>query len=241
MRWFIAIFLLCALPASEGVLAQSNSLLRIVALHAVMRPSDSNSNDEQRFTVQCPAGYVPTRYSITAAHDDNDFFQQVSGQLINGSKTPVDRNTSITSAQINGGGYVVSLISVGEAHHNSWDLEIVLPCLSAAALADNTLTIVSNRGSAAANAYSAQISYCPSDFPVALGGFSNADAMWLTDSGSAPAWGTPSNPVLLRELGDGQTGPPGGWQSTVFNRFGVPVLLMAFAICGKSPSLQSFI
>jgi hypothetical protein len=206
-----------------------------------MLASDNNSNEVQDFTLQCPAGYIPTDYSISPAHDDDDFFAEAGRQLIGSNKLAVDRNALTSTAQISGGGYIVSLVSVGEAHHSSWDLEIALPCVSALATTDNTLTLVKNTGTAAARSLTTQTTFCPSDFPVALSGFSNADGIWLEPSLTAPVWGAPANLISLAEIADGQTGPPTGWQARVFNHFNAPVLFVVYGLCGKASSLQTFI
>jgi hypothetical protein len=77
---------------------------------------------------------------------------------------------------------------------------------------------------------------------VALGGFSNGDGRFLYDYGSSPVWGTSDAPVLLSSLPEGQTGPPTGWSSKIFNpNPTVGATLTAFAICGKSSNLQTFV
>jgi hypothetical protein len=242
MRWLITTLLLVTGAVSNSAPAQSpGPFVRVVALHAVLLASDSNSNEVQNFTLQCPAGYIPTAYSITPAHDDDDFFAEVGRQLIDSNKTALDRSALTSTAQLDGGGYVVSLITVGEAHHSSWNLEISLPCVSALVTTDDTLTLVKTTGTAAARSLTTRTTFCPSDFPVALGGFSNADGIWLEPSSAAPVWGTPANPVSLDETVDGQTGPPNGWQARVFNHFNAPVLFVGYGLCGKAPALQTFV
>jgi hypothetical protein len=81
------------------------------------------------------------------------------------------------------------------------------------------LSLVKSASTAAALSPSTQFVYRPPDYPVALGGFGNNDPRLLSDKGSAPAWGTPENPIPLQDLADGQTGPPRGLQTKVYNRY----------------------
>jgi hypothetical protein len=54
-------------------------------------------------------------------------------------------------------------------------------------------------------------------------------------------WGTSASPITLADIADGQTGPPSGWQVKVFNNYFVPAESTAFAICGKAPTVQTFV
>jgi hypothetical protein len=176
IRYFFLSFLL-VLAFTQPVHAQSTPLLRIVATHAVLRPSDAHDNDEQRYKVQCPAGHVPTRYSVIPAHGDEGFYEEVSSNIVDRSSATLDRNALSSIDELNGGGYLLGLATVGEAHHNTWNFEIVLSCVAMAAGADGALVLVKTRGVAAPATSSSLIAYCPADFPVALGGFSNAESV----------------------------------------------------------------
>src|SRR5438132_5470230 len=117
MHWLISALLLFTGGVCDPVFAQpSTPLVRVVGLHAVMRASDNNSNEVQDFTLQCPAGYIPSDYAISPAHDDDDFFVEIGRQLIDSSKSRLDRSALTSAAQLDGGGYIVSLMPVGEAH-----------------------------------------------------------------------------------------------------------------------------
>jgi hypothetical protein len=118
----------------------------------------------------------------------------------------------------------------------------MLICLAAGASSDGTLTLVASSTSVARNAVGTVTNFCPADSPVALGGFSSANGIFTSDYGSSPVWGTSAAPVLLSTLPDGQTGPPTGWSSKVFNPDPTSsTTIQAYAICGKSPNLQTFV
>src|SRR5262249_23995094 len=94
---------------------------------------------------------------------------------------------------------------------------------------------------ASGNAIGTPIAFCPADSPVALAGFSNAEGTLLQDTASAPVWGAAGSPLFLSDLPDGQTGPPTGWQTKVKNTGPGSVEVDSYAICGKAPSLQTFV
>jgi len=215
-------------------------LLRIIAQHVVLRPSASQGSNNQRFTVQCPNGHVPGRYSIAPAYGDESSFVQTSEQMIDRTSAPLDRTSLDSAAQMNGAGYVITLELVAEARQ-SLDLELALLCLSFASSVDSELSLVKSQSVAPAQMNSTQSVYCPPDHPTALGGFSNSDASALIHRGSAPAWGTASNPIGLQALEDGPTGPPSGWESKVYNRDIGHAPFVAYAICASAPTVRSYI
>jgi hypothetical protein len=116
MRWLIATLLLITGNRFQfRTCPIARPFVRVVALHAVMLASDNNSNEVQDFTLQCPAGlYSRPTIRSAPAHDDDDFFAEAGRQLIDSNKLAVDRNALTSTAQISGGGYIVSLIPVGE-------------------------------------------------------------------------------------------------------------------------------
>src|SRR4029077_11880634 len=103
------------------------------------------------------------------------------------------------------------------------------------------LAMAKASSSAARNATVSATAYCPADSPVALGGFSSADGTILQDVASAPAWGTAASPTALADVADGMTGPPTGWQAKVLNSGSAAATVTSFAICGKAPTLQTFV
>jgi Repeat of unknown function (DUF5648) len=86
-------------------------------------------------------------------------------------------------------------------------------------------------------------SFCPADYPVALGGFSNGDGrIQLEDAGAGPVWGTSATPQFLFDLPEGQTGAPTGWMVRVRNlsTFNAQEIT-AVTVCGKVSGLQTFV
>src|SRR5262249_23009875 len=83
---------------------QKSPPLQVLARHVKLRPS--NSNDEQHFIVQCPIGHVPTRYSIVAAHDRDDFFVETGARLIDRRGVPLaPDNATLAYPVMDSGGY----------------------------------------------------------------------------------------------------------------------------------------
>src|SRR5262249_17023518 len=144
------------------------------------------------------------------------------------------------AAALDGGGYAVSLLN--EEHHQH-DLEVLATCLSTTATTDNVLALVKSTAMVAKQTTAVMTSFCPADFPVALGGFSNAAGRaLLKDVSSAPVWGTSANPLILSQVDDGELGPPVGWQTKVFNgNFAATKEVIAFAVCGNAPSLRTYV
>ena len=234
MRLSIVSLILFTGAFSNPSLAQSAPFVRTIASHVAVF-------EQVRFKLQCPAGYIPTGYSLTP---QNPYYYYTNSDvgtrdLIDSSNAPINRNTLSSAAQLDGGGYAVFLLNSNATHQH--DLEVLVTCLTAAATTDNALTLVKATVSAASKSIGTAMSFCPPDSPVALGGFSNADTVLLQDTGSAPVWGTSSNPVLLGDVADGQTGPPTGWQMTVLNTNSAAAGIIAYSICGKAPALQTFI
>jgi hypothetical protein len=213
-------------------MAQSVPLIRMIASHVYV---DHDSQTD--YKLSCPVGYIATGYSYKrqyASYDDTELHRN----LVDRTNAVLNRNTLSDTAQLDGGGYAVSLLNIYHAVH---DIEAIVTCLTAAATTDNALTLVAGNATAAPQSVGTATSFCSADFPVALGGFSNADAINLQDVGSAPVWGTSSNPVLLADLPDGQTGPPTGWQVKVSNALTSSAGIISYSICGKAPSLQTFV
>ena len=208
--------------------------VRVIASHLTML-----ANDQVNYKLQCPTGYIPAGYSTTPKYQ-YDWNTEIIRDLIDKNKITINRTSLSSAAPLEGGGYSVSLLN--EEHHPH-DVEVMATCLATAAATDNTLTLVKSTVTTAKQSIGTATSFCPSDFPVALGGFSNADGrVLLQDMGSAPVWGTSSNPIPLGEVEDGQMGPPIGWQMRVFNANYVSAAeIIGFGICGNAPSLQTYI
>ena len=223
--FFLAVF-------APSAFAQA-PLVRVVADHLAWLYST-----EVAATVKCPTGYLPITYAETPQFFF-DFDTVYQRDLVNSAGTVVPRPTLSSATSLMGGG--VTLDDYNEEHHTHNRVASVI-CLAAAATTDNTFTLV--KTSATANASSAATinNFCPASSPVALGGFSNADGRFLKDLGSGPIWGTSDSPILLSTLPPGQTGPPTGWQSKINNPTPtIGATVTAFAICGKSPTLQAFV
>src|SRR5439155_9350856 len=43
---------------------EPDPLIRVIGQHIVLGAAEGQLNTEQRFTIQCPVNYVPTRYSL---------------------------------------------------------------------------------------------------------------------------------------------------------------------------------
>ena len=232
MRWIIAFFLLLTSAFSESALAQSTPLLRTIATHQTAQLGGLVS-----YTLKCPAGYIPTNYSVIRQYQF-DVYSELDRNLVDRNNTAINRSSLSNTIAIDGGGYSVTHQNTD---HHKHEHEVMVTCLSLAATTDNSLVLAKTAATANARQLGTATAFCSSEFPVALGGFSNADGPSQLDIGAAPTWGTSSNPVLLADLADGQTGPPTGWQVKVFNSASSAIEIIAYAICGKAPSLQTFV
>jgi hypothetical protein len=197
---------------SGTALAQSAPLVRTIAKHLVMQTNDGGCDPttcQVDYTLQCPAGYIASAYWVSLQYPF-DVNVELARDLIDSSKRVISRTSLSSTAPLMGGGYAVSYEN--EEHHLK-EAEAIMTCLATAATTDNTLTLVKASATIGKLASSTITAFCPAEFPVALGGFSNADGrVYLLDQGGAPVWGTSSNPTSLANLPDGQTGPPTGWQ-----------------------------
>src|SRR5262245_30256552 len=214
MRHVILLLVLFAGLTPGVALAQSAPLLRTVATH-VQFPVEYGT---ATYSLQCPAGYVPTGFSSApATRTDNNV--EVWRDMIDGGKAVVDRRSVASAAALDGAGFAAQLQNT---EHHSKHLEIMLTCLSPAATSDNTLVLSKSEPvMVPRSVWGVATTFCPADYPVALGGFSNADGRaQLLDAGAGPVWGASANPLLLVNVPDGQTGPPTGWQARVLNQNG---------------------
>ncbi len=232
MRSMILLLLLLIGLLPSLAPAQAPPLVRASALHVPLPTFDTVN-----FTLPCPAGYVPLNYSETPQYP-YDVNEDQYNLFVNSSGTTIDKSALTSSAQLNGASYSMSVYNT---EHHDKNLEALAMCIATSASTDNTFQIVQASATIAKLGQGAVAAFCPPDSPVAFGGFSNADAVLVLDYGSGPVWGTSASPTLLSSLADGTiTGPPTGWQSRVYNIFSsAPVT--AYALCGKAPSMQSFI
>jgi hypothetical protein len=198
----------------------------------------SSIHDAQTdYKLKCPGGYIPIGYSYQrqfASYLD----EELKRSLIDRSNAVINRDSLSTAAQLDGAGYAVSILNTQHVAH---DVAAMVTCLATATTTDSTLMLVTGKATVGARSVGTATSFCSPDFPVALGGFSNADVLDLQDAGSAPVWGTSSNPVLLADVADGQMGPPIGWQAKVFNSLASSAQIVSYGICGKVPPLQTYI
>ena len=233
VRCIIASLLLWLGALSTAAVAQSPSpYLRVIASHL-----EVESFAQLDWQTQCPAGYIPLSYSIIRGHTyDED--QLLALDMIDSSGNRVSPDSLTSAAAILGGGFTVSDLNT---EHHLKDFGITALCLSTAASSDNTLALIPASGTAAAGAIGTANSFCNADYPVALAGFSSADNVLLQQVGSSPIWGTSASPLPLSSLPDGQTGPPAGWQVKVFNSTSTTAAITSFSVCGKAPSLQTFV
>jgi hypothetical protein len=159
--------------------------------------------------------------------------------LIDRNGVEISRNSLSSLAQLDSSGYSVSLYNQEHHQHNA---QAMVTCLAAAAITtDNTLTLVKGTASTPSFSTGTATSFCSPDYPVAVGGFSNANGVELLEAVSAPVWGTSSSLVLLGDVADGQTGAPTGWQVKVINNSIVAAGIISYGICGKAPALQTFV
>jgi hypothetical protein len=229
----VAILVVLASALSAMPAAQSQPVVRTVAKVVPM-----DIFEIVDYSLQCPAGYVPIQYSVTPQYP-YDINEEQSRNLIDGNGASMNRNALSSAAQLDGGGFALSVFNI---EHHAKILEAIVVCLAAKASTDNTLQLVKTTSSVPRAATGSAISFCPPDSPVALAGFSNADGRLLIDAGSAPVWGTSVGPILLADLADGTTGPPTGWRMQVFNNIAPnPSEIAAYAVCGKASGLQTYI
>ncbi len=232
MRWIVVSLALVTGAFFEPALAQSPPLLRTIAKIVPM-----DLFEIVDYTLQCPAGYVPVEYSITPQYT-YDIDEEQSRNLVDPSGATINRSTLSSATQIDGAGYELSVFN--EEHHAKI-LEALAICLATAVSSDNAFQLVSTSGTAAKTATGTATNFCPPESPVAFGGFSSADGRLLEEASSAPVWGTSADPILLTDVPDGATGPPTGWQMRVFNNISPTPGFIAYALCGKGPSVQTFV
>jgi hypothetical protein len=235
MRYALAIAAAVTLGTSFSNLAgaQSLPLVRTVARHVSMQDFEVTN-----FKYQCPGGYIPISYSFTPRFP-YDLWEQRDFTLTDRSGSGVTRSSISSAAQIDGGGYSVTMDNV-EHHEKQW--EALVTCLAMGASSDNTFAFPTGSSSVPKLSYGVANAFCPPDFPVAMAGYSNADGRSIKDYGSAPLWGTSADPITLGSLAEGTAGPPTGWQVKVYNTsFSATVPVTSTAVCGKAPSLQTYV
>ncbi|MEO7158766.1 MAG: hypothetical protein ABI039_14465 [Vicinamibacterales bacterium] len=227
----LLVFLIGALP--QWALAQAEPLLRAVAKHVPMPTFDVID-----YKLQCPAGYIPSGYSATPQYPF-DVNEDQYRLFVDRNGSVIDKKTVSSAAQLDGAGYS---LSVYNTEHHEKNLEALATCVALSASADNTFQLVRASGAVARGSYGTVTSFCPADSPVAFGGFSDADAVAIQDYGGGPVWGTSATPIVLSSLADGTTmGPPTGWQVWVNNVFSSNTAVVAYALCGKAPTMRVYI
>ncbi len=232
MRWIIVWFAvwIAVFPQSSSVQAQP--LVRAIARHMPLPTYDTVD-----YTLQCPAGYIPNGYSATPQYP-YDVNEDQFRLFIDPKGATINKATLATGAQMDGGGYS---LEVYNTEHHDKNLEALATCLAVAASSDGTFQIAKASATVAKFSQGTVKAFCPADYPVAFGGFSSADSVLLLDYGGSPLWGTSAAPILLSSLANGTTmGPPTGWLSRVYN-ITTTDPVVAYAVCGKAPALQSYI
>ena len=232
MRWVIVSLVVLSGVFSESSLAQSQPLVRTIAKHVPM-----DIFEIVNYSLQCPSGYIPIGYSTTPQYpyDDNE---EQSRNWIDRNGATIGRSSVSSAAQLDGGGYSLSVFNT---EHHAKNLEALVICIATAVSTDNALQLVKSTGTAAKQTIGTATSFCLTESPVAFGGFSTADGRLLRDAGSAPVWGTSESPLLLGDVQDGDTGPPTGWQMQVFNNISASPDFAAFALCGNAPTARTFV
>src|SRR5262249_11979228 len=147
-------------------LAQSGPL-RIVAWHLSF-PSEYGVAG---YNLQCPAGYVPTGYSAAPAYRFDINVEQFR-DMVDSNKAVIDRRSVPRAAVLDGAGFSAS---IANQEHHSKHVEIMVTCLSPAATSDNTLVLSRATAMVGRSGVETATSFCPADYPVALGGLSNGD------------------------------------------------------------------
>src|SRR5262245_29109096 len=156
----VVVFLLLAIGiVSNAAQAQSVPFVRPVARAFVMA-----EGDQVDLKLQCPAGYIPIEYSLTLGRPF-DQYQQLSRDLISRTGAAMDRQSLTNAAQIDGGGYAISLFN--DSHHTH-NIAAVAKCLATSASSDNTLVIVRTISTAGSGETGSVVSFCPANAPVAL-------------------------------------------------------------------------
>jgi hypothetical protein len=231
MRHVKALALTGVLGLLAAVAHAQAPLLRTIAKHVSQPEFDVSS-----FRFQCPAGHIPMSFSFTPRMPYEQWLEN-ERSLVDASGAKLARN-ALTSGPLTGAGVSLNIYNI-DCHLKEWVAS--MNCLSNAASADNAPVLAKASVQAARGATGTAMAFCPADSPVALGGFSNADGTVLQDVVSAPVWGSSGSAQLLADLPDGQTGPPTGWQVKVQNTGMTTVEVDSYAVCGKAPSLQTFV
>ena len=234
MRWAHVPLLLLIAAFAGAVNAQSAPLVQIVARQLTLLDFGTASGE-----VKCPAGYIPAEYAASPKYS-YDVNSEVFRSLVDSNASAINVGTLSNPAQILGGGYETTIQN--EEHHIKWVM-MTATCLATAATTDNTFALVRTTTTLAQQTTGTAIGFCPSDFPVAVGGFSNADGrLKLSDGGSAPVWGTAESTSFLLDMPNGQGPPPTGWLVRASNLEGfLSRNLVGTTICGKVPGAQTFV
>src|SRR5262249_39563595 len=151
----LSLFAICI--SSNAAQAQAVSRVQTVARGFTMAEGDTVS-----YKLQCPAGSIPTGYSLTLGRTF-DQYQQLSRELIDRNGGAVDRQNITSAAQIDGGGYSFTLFN--DSHHTH-NIATVATCLSTGVTADNTLVLAKATSTAGSGETGAVASFCPADYPV---------------------------------------------------------------------------
>jgi len=224
------------LAVLTGVLSQA-ALAQTPYLRAAARHVPMPTFDVVDFTLQCPAGYVPSSYSATPQYP-YDINEEQSRAFVSPAGAQIDTSSLTSGAQLNGAGYSLSIYNT---EHHDKNLQALAMCVSTAASSDNAFQLARASGSVAKLTQGTVTAFCPADSPVAFAGFDNADSIFTIEYASAPVWGTAAAPILLSSLADGATmGPPTGWQSRVYNTFSTQPVV-TYALCGKASQMKSYI
>jgi hypothetical protein len=211
----------------------SSPFLRVIASHQAV-PLFTRRD----VTLKCPAGYVPTQLSIKRSHPE---ILAVNGyRLIDSKGAAVDYTLLTSVAQIVGGGYLVSIENTEDegAHENA---ELRISCLDPSVSADHAVILTRASIVTYGQSTASISSFCTADYPVALGGFGDADGLGLYDQGSAPVWGSESNPQHLNDASPAVMGPPTGMNTQMRSESNGLATITAFTICGNVPAARTYL
>src|SRR3954451_20125802 len=101
MRRLVYSLIAVALLFTTNVVSAQTPLLRTVARGFTMDELDITT-----VKLQCPAGYMPTGFSLTLGRNF-DQYEQISRDLVDKNGAVLTRETLTSTSQLDGGGYSI--------------------------------------------------------------------------------------------------------------------------------------
>ena len=205
-RWLT---LLVMMGAAMNAQAQSSPVFLVSQSGTVAKAQSATVK------VQCPAGYLPTGYSMVPRHDEQVI--DLGHPYLDNHGNPVDLATLPDPSVLIGGGFSATVFGVGNTAAPE-PFTVMASCVSSTlGGAASSVSFVKQTTNVAAGQRAKLTAFCPASNPVPIGSFDNAGDVNFLLYGGAPVFGSAAAPTLVSSMPDGMAGAPTGWEVTVDN------------------------